>query len=506
MLDKKGAGFVSIITVIGAILIALGVVWLLAQNWHQIPAALKIIILVAFTLGAYITGIFLREKNYLKVSKSLFILGALLYTLSIFLIAQIFNLNTSFQGFAWLLLFAWLGVSFSAYLFNSYTTFIIAVTEFFIWLDIQFIALLSGQDMLQNLIAQTSSRGMPIIAAYTFLFLIGGIFFYGLGLLHRTYNHKFSGLFKWWTAFYFLVFAFILTLQTLMPIIWADLVKLEFSSNPMLFLFIFGAISILVFIFGIILAYSKKAVSSREIIAVLAIIIVLTGLIFLTKLPSNMTGACYTKTCYDFNEKSSCEASYQNLACEWKDTSSASGGRCLKTDCYSLDNQSSCEDTPQVLGCEWRENRCVSAVASITEDTCRDNTNKKQECLANSKCKWVPGGSYGLLGGLFGGNKSVPGILWFVWIVNNIFYVLLILAVIGYGSLEKSSSIINLGIVAFALYIIIKYIGFIAQFWGYTSLALIFITGGIILIFGGWLIERWRRNLVSEARGQIEIK
>ena len=42
MLDKKGVSFGTIVGVFGSILIALGIAWLLAQNWHQIPAPLKI--------------------------------------------------------------------------------------------------------------------------------------------------------------------------------------------------------------------------------------------------------------------------------------------------------------------------------------------------------------------------------------------------------------------------------------------------------------------------------
>ena len=39
---------------------------------------------------------------------------------------------------------------------------------------------------------------------------------------------------------------------------------------------------------------------------------------------------------------------------------------------------------------------------------------------------------------------------------------------------------------------------FVFDFWGYTSLSVLFIIGGIILILGGWLIEKWRRKLLEE--------
>ncbi len=127
---KRKMSFGSIIAVMGAILIALGFAWLLAQNWHYIPSFLKIIILVGLTSLAYILGVVLREKDYQTIAKALFILGPLLYTLSIFLIAQIFSTSVSIQNYAWLFLLAYAGVTFSAYFFKSYTTLIIGLVEF----------------------------------------------------------------------------------------------------------------------------------------------------------------------------------------------------------------------------------------------------------------------------------------------------------------------------------------------------------------------------------------
>ena len=53
-MNKKGASFGTIIAVIGSILIALGIAWLIAQNWHQMPSPLKIIILLLVTASAYL--------------------------------------------------------------------------------------------------------------------------------------------------------------------------------------------------------------------------------------------------------------------------------------------------------------------------------------------------------------------------------------------------------------------------------------------------------------------
>ena len=77
--NKKGLSFGTIVAVFGSILIAVGVAWLIAQNWHQLPPVVKILILLAATSAAYISGTIFRVKGHQGISKSLLILGALLY-------------------------------------------------------------------------------------------------------------------------------------------------------------------------------------------------------------------------------------------------------------------------------------------------------------------------------------------------------------------------------------------------------------------------------------------
>ena len=123
--------------VFGSILIALGVVWLMAQNWHQMPAAAKIIVLLTATGASYTAGTVFRVRDYAGIGKSLLVLGALLYTLSIFLIAQIFFTSTALQGQAWLWLLALCGVIAAAYIFESMASYVIAIIEYFIWVFVQ---------------------------------------------------------------------------------------------------------------------------------------------------------------------------------------------------------------------------------------------------------------------------------------------------------------------------------------------------------------------------------
>lgn len=385
---KKGASFGTIVAVFGSILIAVGVAWLIAQNWHQLPSAVKIVILLVVTSAAYTSGTIFRVKGHQGTGKSLLILGALLYTLSIFLIAQIFSTSTSFQGTAWLLLLAWIGVIAAAYLFDSSASLVIALFEFIIWLVIQFIAFMEAKDDMIS----------PGILA--FYFLTAGILLYGLSLFHRSKGYKFARVYQWWTAFYFLLFTYILTFQTLLPLMWPK--EAASASNSLVFLLFFGIAASASILIGLVKAVSNKSVQNKEIFAFIAVVVLLGVIIGLTSFVS--------------------------------------------------------EDNGDMLS--W----------------------------------------------FLGGRGEVSTALWAMWIFVNITFILAILGIIFYGTWQKLPKIINLGVIFFGLDVITRYVGFIMDLWGYTSLSVIFITGGIVLLAGGYFIEKWRRNLITKTEPAKKTK
>ena len=389
-IDKKGAAsFGTIVAIFGSILIALGFAWLIAQNWHQIPALLKIIILLGATSAAYVAGTMLRVHNYEKIAGALLALGALLYSLSIFLIAQIYFTSASFQGQAWLWLICWVGVIAAAYIFDSSISLVIALVEFVIWLFVQFLAF-----SINDLFDVIDSDGEITLGILAFYLLATGALVYGLSLLHRAKNHKFAGVYQWWTAFYFLGFAYLISFQVFLTFLWPK--DTGFSTPAIVFLFFLVLIAIVVLISGVMASVRRNIVENKELIGFIAVVVLLALLI---------------------------------------------------------------GSTSMVSGLE-------------------------------------PGWS------VFGGHSEVSSKLWAIWIFANIIFIGLILAVIFYGTWQRLPKLINLGIVFFALDIITRYIGFIMDLWGYTSLSVIFITGGVILLFGGWFIEKWRRNLIMKIKSK----
>ena len=386
--NKKGATFGTIVAVFGSILIALGVAWLIAQNWHQIPSALKIIILLGATSAAYAAGMVFRVRNYEGIGKALLALGALLYTLSIFLIAQIFFTSTSLQGTAWLFLISWVGVVAAAYIFDSSASLVVGLAEFVVWLCIQFLAFYDWRLFYGN---------EPQFGILAFYLLATGVLLYGLSLLHRFRQHKFGSVYQWWTAFFFLFFTYILSFQTLLPVIWPTEAKT--STPPIVFLFFLVVTGLVVLIVGIVASLSNRSIENKEIIGIVIAVAFLAILIGLTSI------------------------------------------------------------------------------------------------VSGERAYWF-----------FGSRGEVSTSLWAIWIFANVVFILIILAVIFYGTWQRLPKLINLGIFFFSLDIITRYIGFVMDLWGYTSLSIIFITGGIVLIAGGWLVEKWRRNLISKVKPTIKPK
>jgi len=376
MLTKKAKiSLGPIVATIGAILIALGVAWLVALNWHDLPDFFKVLIMVLATIIAYASGVFLRIKEYPKIGESLLLLGALLYTWTIILIAQIFNLATSVQHYSNLVLLAWVGVFIAAYVFSSSASLVLALGEFLVWIGLQYISFLE------------MFRGDFSFAYPVLIYLFVGVLFYGLTQFHKSRNHEFQNVYRFWTAFYILLVAYILSFQTLLPLLWFEGASL--SGGSIAFIFILSAISLIFFALGVFLALDKKKLSGKEVFGFISLLVL-----------------------------------------------------------YII----------------------VIGLASLVSSS----------------------------GGVFRGNLSLG--LWFLWLFDNVLFILVIISVIGYGTRYQSSNIVNLAIFFFTLDIITRYIGFWMDLGGQIGFAFMSIIGGIILIFGGWGIEKWREKLVEKTK------
>ncbi len=97
---------ISIVLLIGAVLVGAGIFSFIAANWQEMTRALKLGIIVASMLAAYVAGWYLKERlSMVRTGNALILLGSIIFGAGIFLIGQIFNVRANWpDGFIlWML-------------------------------------------------------------------------------------------------------------------------------------------------------------------------------------------------------------------------------------------------------------------------------------------------------------------------------------------------------------------------------------------------------------------
>ena len=166
--DKGSSRIIAVISTIGAILVGLGVIMLIASNWRIIPDAAKIALLFGVTSLTYFIGWKLKfsTPQFPRVGEALLFLASLLVGATIFLTAQIFNVKANSP---WLMLLWFLAIAPLAYVLSSKLILNVSIFTFAAWL----------------LMSVGEIGGMGLFNSFT-LFLAFGICLYGLGQLHRS--------------------------------------------------------------------------------------------------------------------------------------------------------------------------------------------------------------------------------------------------------------------------------------------------------------------------------
>ena len=173
--EDKHTELITVISIIGAILIGLGIIVFVASNWQRIPAFLKLILLFGGTFGTYFAGWSFENNRRLIIGGSLLFLGSLFVGATIFLTAQIFHVQANVH---WLLLIWFIAIAPLSYGFESKPTLILSLFIFALWLP-SFMA--------------SNARSFGMLTGYfnNFgVFLFYGLTLFGIGYLHE--KTKFS--------------------------------------------------------------------------------------------------------------------------------------------------------------------------------------------------------------------------------------------------------------------------------------------------------------------------
>jgi uncharacterized membrane protein len=135
-LREDGNRFLIIISFVGSVLVAAGIVLLIAANWEEIPRGVKIAAGMALMLGAHGAGWYLREvrQSYQKTGEALHLLGSLLFLGNIALVGQIYHLVSHSPN---ALLLWWAGIAALPWLLRSTVQHLLALLALGLWFGME---------------------------------------------------------------------------------------------------------------------------------------------------------------------------------------------------------------------------------------------------------------------------------------------------------------------------------------------------------------------------------
>ena len=217
-LKEDSNRFLVIISFVGAVLVAAGIVLLIAANWEEIPRGVKLGTGLILMLGAHAGGWWLRENplprpsatlspsdgeragvrgNYGKTGEALHLIGSLLFLSNIALVGQIYHLSTRPPN-AFLLW--WAGIAALPWLLPSKAQHVLALLAFGLW----FGAEINQDDSIIHLHDECQ------VLAYALL----GLIYVGFGyLLRRGAFASFAKVTERLGLLAFLAFAYPVTWQ-----------------------------------------------------------------------------------------------------------------------------------------------------------------------------------------------------------------------------------------------------------------------------------------------------
>jgi len=135
-LKEEGSQFLTIISFVGAVLVACGIILLIAANWDEIPRGVKIATGLLLMLAAHGGGWYLREVNgqYRKSGEALHLAGSGLFLGNIALIGQIYHLSARPPN-AFLLW--WAGIAALPWLLRSKAQHVLSLLVFGLWFGLE---------------------------------------------------------------------------------------------------------------------------------------------------------------------------------------------------------------------------------------------------------------------------------------------------------------------------------------------------------------------------------
>jgi uncharacterized membrane protein len=170
--EKAGPGkLITTLSILGSILVGVGVILFVASNWSFIPKWGKLFIVFSSMVASYGFGFYFRyeKMNYPKVGASLILLGSLIFGAGMFLIAQMYHITVHYPNGP---LMWGLGVLPLAYFLRFKSLISLAIVDLLIWLGMEVRFWISYSSYYE-------------IITMVNLYLVAGIALWGVGLMQR---------------------------------------------------------------------------------------------------------------------------------------------------------------------------------------------------------------------------------------------------------------------------------------------------------------------------------
>ncbi len=172
--SRRRQPLVVALSVLGAVLIGLGVISFYAANWDEISRTVRLVSLIAGVLLSYGAGYYVWQRtSYSAVAVALVLLGCIIYGAGVHLIGQIYHIDVNNPNLS---LFWFLGVAPMAYVTRSRPVMFLAIVLFLAAVAFRL------QDWLEGF--GDSEAG---IAGFV-LYLTLGAFLYAVGKAKRLFD------------------------------------------------------------------------------------------------------------------------------------------------------------------------------------------------------------------------------------------------------------------------------------------------------------------------------
>jgi len=257
--DRSGK-FITAISVIGAVLLGIGAIVFVAANWQGLPRFVKILILFLATFGTYYSGFSFKydRRNFPRVGGALFLLSALLFGASIFLIAQMYHVNANSP---WLVLLWLIGILPLVYVFVSTPIALLSAILFLIWI---ILVVLKNEEYFFDM--------LPIVPL---IYVLSGALLFSIGGLHYFYKSlsSIARIFRIVGIEVVMICLYLLTFNELLEDIVYEIANNDFYANLSLSILVLTVVSIIGIVINLYFNPAKSKTNTFENIAVIGILL-----------------------------------------------------------------------------------------------------------------------------------------------------------------------------------------------------------------------------------------